>query len=221
MNDSPLISVIVPAFNAEKYIGRCLRSLLRQTLSSDLYEVIVVDDCSTDKTSYALELFYDAIKCITNDSNIGLPASLNKALRLARGEFIVRVDSDDYVNKHFLNILYLFITTNCSYDAYACDYLLVDNDENVIGKSNCMDEPIACGIIFKLDDIKSVGLYDESFRCHEDRDLRKRFEQRFKVGRCELPLYRYRRHETNMTNDLEQMKKYQTNYIKKHGTDFQ
>ena len=54
-----MISIIVPVYNGEKYIGRCLRSLLNQTYSKEKYEIIVVNDGSTDKTSYALELFKD------------------------------------------------------------------------------------------------------------------------------------------------------------------
>ena len=53
----PLVSVIVAAYNQEKFIGRCLRSLLDQTLPKDSYEIIVVNDGSTDRTSYALDLF--------------------------------------------------------------------------------------------------------------------------------------------------------------------
>ena len=109
--NSPKISVIVAAYNQEQFIGRCLRSLLHQTLPHDDYEIIVVDDGSTDNTSYALELFCDpfesVVKVLTNKKNLGLPASLNRAIRKASAPFIVRVDSDDYVNSEFLKILHL------------------------------------------------------------------------------------------------------------------
>ena len=85
--NSPKISVIVAAYNQEQFIGRCLRSLLHQTLPHDDYEIIVVDDGSTDKTPYALELFYDpfesVVKVLTNKKNLGLPASLNRAIQKA------------------------------------------------------------------------------------------------------------------------------------------
>lgn len=101
-----MISIIVPVYNGEKYIGRCLRSLLNQTYSKEKYEIIVVNDGSTDKTSYALELFKDDIKLIINPKNIGLPASLNKGIKLSSGDYCVRVDSDDYVSNNFLTFLY-------------------------------------------------------------------------------------------------------------------
>lgn len=67
--------MIVAAYNQEKFIGRCLRSLLHQTIPHENYEIIVVNDGSTDRTPYALELFHDAIRPITNETNLGLPAS--------------------------------------------------------------------------------------------------------------------------------------------------
>ena len=58
---APLISIIIPVFNQEKWIGRCLRSLLNQTFHREKYEIIVINDGSTDKSDYALELFLDEI----------------------------------------------------------------------------------------------------------------------------------------------------------------
>ena len=64
MNHKPHISIIIPVHNQEKYLGRCLRSLLEQSLRRSLYEIIVINDGSTDKTSYALEIFKDEIKIL-------------------------------------------------------------------------------------------------------------------------------------------------------------
>ena len=111
-----MISVIIPIFNSENFIGRCLRSLLNQTLRKDKYEIIVINDASTDKTEYALKLFREDIKIINNKKNIGLPASLNKGINLSNSDFIVRVDSDDYVSVHFLEILYEFRLIHFQYN---------------------------------------------------------------------------------------------------------
>ena len=54
---TPLISVIIPVYNQEKWIGRCLRSLMNQSMDRDKYELIVIDDGSHDKSGYALDLF--------------------------------------------------------------------------------------------------------------------------------------------------------------------
>lgn len=216
---APLISVIVAAYNQEKFIGRCLRSLLHQTIPHENYEIIVINDGSTDRTPYALELFHDAICPITNETNIGLPASINRGISAARSQYIVRVDSDDYVNLNFLNFLHFFLEQNRYADAVACDYLLVDDAEEVLARANCLDHPIACGIMFRKQQLIDIGMYDENFRCHEDRDLRIRFEKKYTISRLELPLYRYRRHEDNLTNDIEAMEHHRQELIRKHSAD--
>ena len=92
------VSVVITAFNEELFLGRCIRSIISQSLASDLFEVIVVDDASTDKTSYALELFGESIKVLKNPVNLGLPASINRGIQSAHGDYFVRLDGDDYVN---------------------------------------------------------------------------------------------------------------------------
>ena len=94
----PLISIIVPTYNQEKYLGRCLRSILSMNFRREDYEIIIINDASTDHTKTVLHAFIDEIRIIENEKNIGLPASLNRGLKEARGRFFVRVDSDDYVH---------------------------------------------------------------------------------------------------------------------------
>lgn len=219
IQETPLVSVIVATYNQEKFIGRCLRSLLNQTIPHEKYEIIVINDGSTDRTPYALELFHDAIHPITNQTNIGLPASVNRGIMAARSQFIVRVDSDDYVNVNFLNFLHFYLAQNQYADAVACDYLLVNDAEDVLERVNCMDRPIGCGIMFRRQQLLEIGMYDESFRYHEDQDLRIRFEKKYTVSRLELPLYRYRRHENNITNDTEAMERHRQILVRKHGAD--
>jgi len=217
----PKVSVIVVAYNQERFIGRCLRSLLHQTILHNNYEVIVVDDGSTDKTSYALGLFCDptdsVIRVITNKVNMGLPASLNKGIRAARAPYIVRVDSDDFVNSNFINFLYFYLENNTNVDAVACDYLLLDDVEQLLEQCDCQEKPIACGIMFHKQQLFEIGLYDEKFKYQEEREMRIRFEKKYKIHRLELPLYRYRRHDRNITNNHKEMEKYNKSLILKHG----
>lgn len=218
MSGSTLISVIVAAHNEERYIGRCLRSLVAQTFPRAKFDIIVVDDGSTDRTSAVLKTFGDEVKVLRNDTNMGLPASLNRAISSTHSKFVVRVDADDYVNASFLEILYLFLAENAQMDAVACDYLLVDDREEVISRCDAMKEPIACGIMFRTEQLIDIGLYDESFLRHEDRDLRLRFLDRYTIHHVALPLYRYRRHEENITNDTAEMHHHEQRLREKHGT---
>ena len=69
-----------------------------------------------------------------------------------------------------------------------------------------MKDPIGCGIMFRTEHLIDIGLYDEEFYVHEERDLRIRYEKQYTIHHLELPLYRYRRHTDNITNDQDAMK---------------
>ena len=213
----PKISVIIPVFNQEKWIGRCLRSLMDQSISRNDYEIIVINDGSKDLSDYALNLFHGEIILIKNENNQGLPSALNSGIRISNGDFIVRVDSDDYVNRHFLLILYEYLFWNEEIDAVACDYLLVDDNEGIIEHKNCYNSPIGCGIMFKKEQLFEIGLYDEDYKINEERELKERFEKKYKINRLDFPLYRYRKHENNMTNNEEAVKYHEEKLKKKHN----
>jgi len=213
----PIISVIIPAHNEERYISRCVRSIVSQSLATSDFEVIVVDDSSTDRTVAAVtHSSNNLVKLIKHNKNLGLAASLNTGIKSAQGRFIVRLDADDYVSYDYLYALYLFLSHNPTMDAVACDYFLVDDNENTIERRNCIEHPIGCGIMFRMEQLLEIGLYDESFRLHEDQDLRIRFEKKFKIERIALPLYRYRRHSENLTNDLSAMETHLKKLKDKH-----
>ena len=214
---STQVSVIIPVFNQEQYIGRCLRSLLKQTFPEEDYELIVINDCCTDNSVSAITPFMGDIRYRVNDKQLGLPASLNLGLNQAKGQFIVRVDADDYVHWDFLKILSMHLQLNHDIDAVACDYQLVNNQQDILGQINCLEKPIGCGIMFKLDHLIDIGLYDENFLAREEEDLRIRFLKKFDISRVQLPLYRYRQHENNITNNVKNMDKFQKKLDQKHS----
>jgi len=199
MNKSPFISVLIPVFNREKYLGRCLRSLISQTIERNFFEIITINDGSTDKTDTILKSFADEIIIINKKKNSGLSSALNAGIKKSKGKYIVRVDSDDYVNKEFLKILYLLIDSNPDKDGYACDYFKVKENEKIIARLNCAKNPIACGIIFRAQQLKKIGMYNTKIFIDEEVDLRKRFDQKYLIERIALPLYRYRQHKDNLT----------------------
>ena len=212
----PLITVIVPAYNQEKYIGRCIRSLLSQKLKKNLFEIIIIDDKSNDNTLKVIDVYKKNLIVIKNKTNLGLPKSLNLGIKKAKSNFIVRVDSDDYVNEEFLSIIIKFSKLNPEIDAFACDYYKVDDNEKIIEKVNCLKKPIGCGIIFKTHHLIDIGLYDEDFLINEERDLRIRFEKKYTIQRIALPLYRYRQHENSLTKNKLLKKNYDIKLINKY-----
>lgn len=95
--DNPLVSVIMPAYNAVEYAEQAVESILNQTYKR--FEFIIVDDASTDSTSKILKNFKEKDKRITlirNRENLGVTKSLNKALAKASGKYIIRMDADDW-----------------------------------------------------------------------------------------------------------------------------
>ena len=206
------ISVIVCSFNHEKWIERCLRSLLNQSnINKNLYEIIIINDASKDSTDKIIKNFKDVenIVYIKNKTNQGLPKSINIGLDAAKGRYVVRVDSDDYVGRNFLFLSRLFLDMNREYQAVAVDYLKVDNNEMVISKVNCQKKEIACGVMFRKECLFDIGLYNEKFKMREGHELKKRFEKIFKMARLEFPLYKYRQHEFNRTRNKKKINKFE------------
>ncbi len=210
------VSVIIPTYNCELYIGRCIRSLLKQSLSEEEYEIIVINDCSNDNTVEVLKPFIGDIVLVNNNKRLGLPSSLNIGIKKAKGQFVVRVDADDFVHLDYLKILCMHLQLNHSIDAIACDYLLVDNNQDVIAYMDCQKDPIGCGIMFKTQHLIELGYYDESFLAKEEEEFMARFIKKHKVSQVKLPLYRYRKHDKNMTNDINVMKEFDNKLKKKH-----
>ena len=91
-------SIIVPIYNTEKYLDKCIKSVLNQTVSD--YELILIDDCSTDSSlTIAYKYKSNHVKVLKNASNFGLSETRNVGIKNASGDYIVFLDSDDYIEK--------------------------------------------------------------------------------------------------------------------------
>ena len=99
----PIFSIIIPAFNEEKYLAGCLESLSRQDFPKDKYEIIVVNNGSTDKTKAVAEKF--AVKLI-NEPKKGVIFARQKGFKKARGKYIVNTDADCLLPKNWLKTIY-------------------------------------------------------------------------------------------------------------------
>ena len=214
----PEISVIVCAHNHDKWVERCIRSIKNQVnLEKNEVEIILVDDGSKDYTQKILSNLKDlnGLRLVKNKKNLGLPKSINIAIKLALGRYIVRVDSDDYISRNYLSLAKLYLNMNREYQAVAVDYYKVTDDEKIIEKVNCFKEEIACGIMFRKEALFDIGLYNEKFTMREGHELKKRFLKKFKIGRLEFPLYKYRQHEKNRTKKILMVKKFDKKLRKK------
>jgi glycosyltransferase involved in cell wall biosynthesis len=212
-----MISVIITAYNYERYIERAIRSCLDQSIAKKQYEVIVINDCSTDNTKVILENYKDQIRIFNFEKNVGLSAARNFGVKKAMGQFIIFLDADDYLQRDLLLVQKTFLTENNALDAVSTDYYLVDERGKHIEHVNSEKKPIACGIMFRKDLLIDIGLYDENFRAREEEDLRIRFLKKHSIYNIILPLYRYRMHNNNLTKNEGEMQKYKQKLDDKHG----
>jgi len=208
-NYNKQISVIIPVYNQERFIGRCIRSILDQSLPLSDYEIIVVDDSSQDDTLKILSKYFDSINLIKHKVNKGLPTALNSGIKAANGRFIIRLDSDDYVHFEYLNILSLYLKMNSEVDAVSCDYFEVNNKEEILNRYSQDLKPIGCAVMFRIEHLIDIGLYKESQLWNEEKELLNRFLEKYSITHLNFPLYRYRKHDGNMTNNKKMMSKYE------------
>lgn len=138
-NNEELISIIVPVYNVEKWLSRCVNSILGQTYTN--FELILVNDGSTD-SSYKICKDYlkkdNRIKLI-DKKNGGLSEARNFGISNAKGKYIIFIDSDDYINKNYIAILYKAIVTNNS-DIAICEYNEVAENGDFL-KEVSLNEP--------------------------------------------------------------------------------
>ncbi len=212
-----MVSVIITAYNYDRYIERAIRSCMDQSLNEDEYEIIVVNDCSTDNTDKILENYKNDVRVFNLEKNSGLSAARNFGVRKALGQFIIFIDADDYIQHDLLFVQKTFLSENNALDAISTDYFLVDERGNHLEHVNAEKKPIACGIMFRKDLLIDIGLYDESFHAREEEELRIRFLKKHNIYNIILPLYRYRMHEDNLTKNKSKMDKYKNKLLKKHG----
>jgi len=196
-----LVSIIITNYNYSKYLHRCVRSCLKQTLDDDKIEIILVDDNSTDNS---IDVAKDYIKLpnfkiISMKKNMGVAYCSNIGLKNAKGKFVVRVDSDDYVTKEFTNFLSYYLIENAHILGVACDYYHIDDNEKKIKHISSKEFPVSCGIMYNKKKLLKFGGYNPKYFHREEEELRLRLGKKYIVHNLNLPLYRYRLHKNNKT----------------------
>lgn len=124
----PDISIIVPIYNAENYLDKCIESLLNQTKKE--IEIILINDGSTDNSEKIIKSYKDKrIKYFKNE-NQGIGKTRNFGIEKAKGKYLMFVDSDDYIDKNMAKLMFDKAFSN-SLDMVVCDYYKVINNENI------------------------------------------------------------------------------------------
>lgn len=129
----PLISVIMPVYNTAPFLKEAIESILSQTETN--FELILINDASTDDSSVVINTFTDPrIRIINNEKNLGLAVSLNKGIRAATGKYIARMDGDDISLPHRFEEQLKIIKTADRRSLICSTCLLIDENGNKIGK---------------------------------------------------------------------------------------
>jgi glycosyltransferase involved in cell wall biosynthesis len=235
-NDTPLVSVILPVYNAEKYLRDAVRSILDQSHRN--FELIVIDDGSTDNSAAIINGFTDnRITVIKNGPNLGLITSLNKGIELASGKYIARMDADDISAGDRFAKQVEFMETRpavglCGSDYYSFsgnhfDKKVTLKDPEVL-KTWLLFTPPVChpSVMIRASILKSNHLrYDHAYKHVEDYELWTRIAQFSSLANIDEFLLYYRDHAGQVSHrkreeQIVNSKKVQRNYLKQLGFAF-
>lgn len=225
----PKVSIILPTYNGEKYLKQAIDSILAQTYTD--WELILVDDCSTDATADIVEQYVgtdDRIYAIHNICNQKLPTSLNIGFAAARGEYFTWTSDDNLYLPDAIAVMARYLDKYEDVPMVRASMNFIDAEGRVIGQSegytdekmyafNCLG---AC-FMYRKKVRDTIGDYDVSTYCAEDYDYWLRILQNFGTIRpIDQILYQYRRHgsslsETKKGQVSDQLTKLRVRYIDK------
>lgn len=233
---APRVSVVIPSYNHAQYLGEAIQTALNQTYRD--FEIIVVDDGSTDNTPQVLAGFGDPVRCIRQE-NRGLAAARNAGVLAARGEFVAFLDADDSWLAEYLAKMLAAFGNDASVGAVYSGWHYVDSSGKLLPRTNIqvlerdemyqamtfMDFLIPSCVVVRRECFDRLGLFDETFRAAqgcEDWDMWIRVLARYAMVGVPQALVKYRVHGDNMSSNLEQMERAKQVVVAKHfGTEEQ
>lgn len=177
MKKNPLVSVIMSEYNTDKMLlEESIKSILNQDY--DNLELILIDDCGKNDISYLHELFNDKrLKIIKNENNMGLVASLNKALKYSKGKYIARMDTDDFSYPNRISRQIEFMESNTSIDIIGANADYYDGEKiwattrlgGIVNKDLILN---ACpfihpSVMYKKSSMNKIGGYLDYNRCED------------------------------------------------------
>jgi glycosyltransferase involved in cell wall biosynthesis len=215
----PKVSVLIPVYNAEKYLSQAIDSIINQTFSD--WELIIIDDGSLDSSGDIARAYSDKdgrIKFYENEQNSGLIYTLNKGIKLCQCEYIARMDADDIAMPTRLEKQVRFMDNHADYAMCGSYAQVIDENGKIIGKITALssDEYLRINLLFSVPfvhpsvmiraSILSNGyLFDPRFKHAEDYDMWRRIAHEHKVANIPAFLLKYRWHTTNVSSVYSQV----------------
>jgi glycosyltransferase involved in cell wall biosynthesis len=210
----PVVSILMPAYKVDQYIGEALDSVFAQTFKD--YEVIVINDGSPDQLEQVLEPYLDRIVYLKQE-NSGQSAARNRAIEIARGRYLALLDPDDIWKPEYLSVQVALMESDPTISVLYSDAELFGNPhyEGKTFMQTCPSEGevtlkkliteecnVMISAIMRRNDVWRVGLFDESLRSSEDFDLWVRIaKQGRRIAFHRQPLVYYRRRPESLSAD--------------------
>ena len=215
MSELPLISIILPVYNGEKYLRDSIDSCINQSYSN--WELIIINDASTDATFRIVEEYQERdgrIKVYSNKSNLSLPGSLNKGHKIAQGDFLTWTSDDNILKKNFLQVLYqYFQSSEC--DIVFSNYDIIWKDgslkrEHVTGPVGelLFGNTIGASFLYKKKVFIDIGGYSDDLFLAEDYNFFLMASLKFRILHVNENLYKYRIHQESLTGAIQSEKTY-------------
>ena len=210
----PLVTVYITNYNYGRYIRQAIESVLNQTMQD--FELLIIDDGSKDNSRDIIEEYAaDTRVSIIYQENRGLNITNNVALKASQGKYIVRLDADDFLELDALKRMSDILEEDPELGLVFPNYYIIDASGNTVSEIkrhdfstevNILDQPAhgACTMI-RVDYLKDVGGYDETYTCQDGYELWVKFISKYKVTNTANTLFSYRRHSNNLTNNEEKI----------------
>ncbi|WP_101689598.1 glycosyltransferase family 2 protein [Dysgonomonas massiliensis] len=206
----PKVSILMPVYNAEKYLIEAVDSILNQTFRD--WELIIINDGSTDRSRELLSQIADnRVIIVDNEKNLGLIDTLNKGINLSKGEYIARMDADDISTSERIEKQVQFMDSHPHHIMCGTNALVIDNSGKVTGKiRNLTDNQfLQINLLFSNPfihpsmmirrDILRSNLYDKQYKHIEDYELWCRIALLGEVANLQDDLLLYRWHNSNIS----------------------
>ncbi|MFH1776939.1 MAG: glycosyltransferase [Candidatus Omnitrophota bacterium] len=202
----PKVSIILPTYNGARYIRQGIESCLNQTYKN--FELIVVDDCSSDQTSAIVNAYNDSrLYYLKNDKNKGIAYSLNIGFAKSTGGYLTWTSDDNYYQPVAIEQLTQMLDRNTGIDFVYSNYYYIDEHDNIIKLKEVMPSDklvevncIGPCFLFRRNVYTVIGKFNEEMFLAEDYDYWVRVSQHFKMQPFPIPLYYYRIHADNLTS---------------------
>lgn len=212
------VTVAILNFNRSVMLPRAIRSALAQKVDSIGFEILVIDDGSTDGSERVVNSFPE-VRLISLETNRGVGFASAVALEEAEGELFIRLDSDDFLSGNAVQTLYEALEGD-PHCAFSYGDVRAIDEQKGLAHTILLDSPaklyhFGAGVLFRRQVLIKLGGYDKELRNCEDLDLFLRLERAGMTGvRVPIPLYRYHIHGSNTSMDVSRRKLWDEVFIR-------